>query len=204
MPRYRVDKLEELLGRLPVSFFLRECGSRAHKTERAHAILDVDLHAALVQSVADFVEICPQMLHRDVMVHSHDRALQNGPCALDGIGVNFASDILLGLVSHRLVLVGQALQPDVCAVLVRVDRAAVQDVLEDLSLLHVSVRGRHGHSHDLPVPLAHSQHWLLANRPSTQIALPGLVLVGFLSTDVLLVGLDHAGEKSSPCCRRPP
>lgn len=64
------------------------------------------------------------MLHRDVIVRSHDRALQNGPCAPDRVGMNAASNKLPRLVPHRLVFVGQALQARIGEVLVRVDRAA--------------------------------------------------------------------------------
>ena len=50
------------------------------------------------------------MVHRYVMVNSHDRALEDGPCAFYGIGVNVAANELLGLVLHRLVIAGQAIQ----------------------------------------------------------------------------------------------
>lgn len=105
------------------------------------------------------------MVHGYVMVHSHYRSLEDGPDALYRIGVDLASNELLGLVLHRLVPVGQVVKLRVSAVLVRVDRAAVGDMLVDLSLHHGRVRGRHGQGHDVSLSLAHSQDCLLADRP---------------------------------------
>ena len=135
------------------------------------------------------------MVHGYVMVHSHYRSLEDGPDALHRIGVDIASNELLGLVLHGLVLVGQVVQPRVGAMLVGVDRAAVGDMLVDLSLHHVRARGRHGQSHDVSLSLAHSQDCLLANRSPSKMELPGFVLVELAASDILLVGLHHAGEK---------
>ncbi len=84
--------------------------SCAHAAERAHSVLQVDLHAAFVRFVANVVQIPLEMVHRYVVVHSHDRSLVVGPDAHYRIGVDLASNELLGLVLHGLVLVGQVVQ----------------------------------------------------------------------------------------------
>ncbi|MDE0644710.1 MAG: hypothetical protein OXH84_00520 [Gammaproteobacteria bacterium] len=66
--------------------------------ERAHSVLHVDLHAAFVRFVANVVQIPSEMVHRYVVVHSHDRSLVVGPDAHYRIGVALASNELLGLV----------------------------------------------------------------------------------------------------------
>ena len=135
------------------------------------------------------------MVHGYPLVHSHYRSLEDGPDALYRIGVDVAPNELLGLVLHGLVLVGQVVQPRVGTVLVGVDRAAVGDMLVDLSLHHGRVRGRHGQSHDVSLSLAQSQDSLLANRSPSEMELLGFVLVEFAASDIFLVGLHHAGEK---------
>ena len=77
----------------------------------------MDLHAALVQPVAHFVQIAPQVSRGYVVVHTCDGALQKGPHALDGVGVDVAPDELLGVVPHGLVPVAQVLQARMGAVL---------------------------------------------------------------------------------------
>ena len=155
----------------------------------------MDLHVALVQPIAYFVQIASQVPHGNVVVHAHDSALQKCPHALDGVGVDVSAHELLGLVPHGLVLVGQVLQAGVGSVLVGVDRAAVLDVVENLSLHHVRIRRKHGHRYHLALAPAQSQHRLLSHRSTAHLQLLGLVLVGLLASEVLLVGLHHAREE---------
>ena len=60
----------------------------------------MDLHVALVQPIAYFVQTASQVPHGNVVVHAHDGAFQKCPDALDGIGVDVAAHELLGLMPH--------------------------------------------------------------------------------------------------------
>ena len=135
------------------------------------------------------------MLPGDVMVYSHDGALQDRPHALYRVGVHRTSNVFLQSVVHAVVLVEDTFQSGVRLVLVGVDGGPVLDVTEDLVLDVVRVVGRNGNRRHFSFPLPQSKNRLLADRSPSFFQLLGFVLVAFLSADELLIRLDDARQK---------
>lgn len=55
----------------------------------------MDAHVALIQSVAHLIHVSAQVLDRDVVVDSHDGALQDRPHGFNGVGVDVAPNVRL-------------------------------------------------------------------------------------------------------------
>lgn len=102
---------------------------------------------------------------------------------------------LFGLALHGLVLVGQVFQAGISAVLVGVDRAAVLNADENPSLHHVRILRWHGHPNQLALAPAECQRRSLAHRYASHSQLLELMPVGFLASEVLLIGLHHTRQE---------
>ena len=120
-----------------------------------------------------------------------DRTLEDGPHALDPVGVHRAPDILFGAMVHRVMIEGQAV---VDARFVGIDGRARLDCRGGKfgggSAIGIGDRLRDR----LSATLAGTHDGCLADRPAPGAELLALVFVRFLPADIDLVHLDHIAE----------
>ena len=79
--------------------FLYVRWSRRQRDERVAEEVRI---LAVVESERDLVQVCGQVLDRQLVVRPDDRPLQQAPYAFYGVGVNIAANPFLGVVVDRL------------------------------------------------------------------------------------------------------
>ena len=90
------------------------------REHRVNAVEGVIGTRALIESEGELVDIPLQMLGRDMVVDAIDTTLQNGPHALNPVGVDIAINEFFRAVFHGVVSVEQAIKTKVAAVIVSV------------------------------------------------------------------------------------
>ena len=77
-------------------------------------------HVAIVQPESELVNVTAKVLRIDMVINAMQTALQHRPDAFDIVGRNAIADILASRMADRLVLVEQAADSLIAAVLIRV------------------------------------------------------------------------------------
>ena len=134
------------------------------------------------------------MLRAGVVVNPMQAALHDRPHALDGVRVNAVADVFARAVVDTLMGVEQPVEPEVSAMLVRVERGARLDVAVNGAVKRVGGRVRDDPGLRPTALLAHPQHGSLADRAAPSVELLALVLVGFLAANIHLVDFDEPAQ----------
>src|SRR6202453_967111 len=147
----------------------------------------------VVVAPSELSHVKRQILGRHVMEAAHDAALQQGPEAINGLGVDQSAHVFALAVTYGLVnVVGR--QPEVAAVLVRGDEThLVGNRLADEVPHRVHVGLAQHASHDVALTLNGTNDDLLADAAgSDDLLIPMPVPV--LAADVGLINLDNAHQ----------
>lgn len=159
-------------------------------------------HVAVVEAERELADVAVQMLRAGVVIDTMDAALHDRPHAFDPVGVNTVADVFARAVVDALVGVEQPVEPEVSAVLVRVERRAGLNVAVDRPVKGVGRRVGDHASLGASASLSHPQHGSLADRAAPGIELLALVLVGFLTANIHLVDFDDAAQHAGVIAAR--
>lgn len=155
--------------------------------ERIQPVQGVPGHIAGVQPERELVHVAVEVLAAGVVVDAVKAALQDGPDALDAVGMGRAPDVLLGRVVDRLVTEEKAVQVGVSGVLVGVEVRPDFHGRMDNALEGVGRAVGDGEGERPAATLAQPDDSDLAYATPASMEPLVLVLVGFLATDKALV-----------------
>jgi len=152
----------------------------------------VALYIAVIQPKGELVHITANVLGAGVVIDANQAALHHGKDAFDAVGGHAVPDVLAFAVIDAFMGKEQAAHTLVGPMLVRVQRRADLNMLDNRVLNGLGVRVRQLKALGAPAALPHPQHGSLADSATASLEFVGFVLVLFLPADIDLINLHDA------------